>query len=193
MTSIRLTKALKSKNTRFRDCNGILTRDDMPLCKSRLFFISIVVSTSFFFTACSIPKNGSSKSDDMAVSPILVNRYFAEVKLGMEQVSNNPQLAIEYFNSAIEKNLNRPEAFFGRGAARSKLKKYALAIRDFDVAREADWHADWHAGTPFQDMLLGWSYVSFYRAKARIGLLGTIDAEKDKDTYIVTLGYIYRF
>ena len=160
--------------------------------KSRLFFISIIVSTPLFiFTACSIPKNGNLKSGDTTFSPILVNRYFAEVELGMEQVSNSPQLAIEYFNSAIEKNLNRPEAFVGRGVARMNMKKWVLAIQDFDLALEADWKANWKADNPFQEMLQGWSYVHLCRATASIGFLGTIDAKEDKDTYILTLGKIH--
>ena len=154
------------------------------LCKSRLFFISFLVSISLFFLiSCSVPKNGNSKNGGTAFSPILVNRYFAEINLGKEQISNNPQLAIEYFNSAIEKNFNRPEAFFGRGAAQLVLEKYTLAIKDFDLALEADW--------PVQDSDVGKSNVYLYRAIAGIGLLETIDAKKETDTYILTVARIH--
>ena len=110
----------------------------------------------------------------------------------MEQVSNNPQFAIEYFNSAIEKNLNRPEAFFGRGVARLVLKRYALATKDFDLALEADWQSiSQDVGHWIQEFSQGRSLVHLYRAKAGMGLLGTIDAKKETETYFLTLGRIY--
>lgn len=110
----------------------------------------------------------------------------------MEQVSNNPQLAIEYLNSAIEKNLNRPEAFFGRGVARLVLEKYALAIKDFDLALEADWQSGSLGFSQWmQDFALGRSYIHLYRAKAGMGFLETINTKKEKDTYILALGQIY--
>ena len=82
--------------------------DNMYISKLRLLFVSILVSASIFFLSCSIPQTETQKG----FSPILVRRYNAEIDLGKEQILlNNPQLAIEYFKSAIEKNLNLPEAF----------------------------------------------------------------------------------
>lgn len=155
--------------------------DNMHISKSRLLFVNILISASVFLS-CSIPQQ---KTQTETFSPILVRRYNAEVDLGKEQISNNPQLAIEYFNRAIEKNLNRPEAFFGRGAARLALEQYALAIKDLDMALEADWSSQ-----PIRDVFVGRSWCSLLRAKAGMGLLTSIDRKKDIETWVLTFGRI---
>ena len=156
----------------------------MPICKPKLFFISLLVSTPIFFlTSCSISK---VETNNPTFSPVLLNRYLAEIELGKEQVSNNPHLAIEFFNSAIEKNFNRPEAFFGRGWAWLELKKYDLAIKDFDMALEADWSSQ-----SIEDLSVGRAQTHLYRSLAGMGLLDSIDPKKEQEAWVMTLGSIY--
>ena len=154
----------------------------ISISKSGLLFFNIFVSASIFI-ACSIPQT----EPKTVFSPILVRRYNAEIDLGKEQISNNPQFAIEYFNSAIEKNLNLPEAFAGRGAARLALEQYALAIKDLDLALEADWSLYDLLG---YDYNAGKSNIYLWRAWAGIGLLKTIDAKKDLQTWVLTFANI---
>ena len=156
--------------------------DNMYISKSRLLFVNIFVSVSIFFVSCSIPQTETQT----AFSPILVRRYNAEIDLGKEQILlNNPQLAIEYFKSAIEKNLNFPKAFAGRGTARLALEQYALAIKDLDMALEADWSLH-----DMQGYNVGKSNIHLLRAVAGIGLLKTIDAKKEVQTWGLTFGHI---
>ena len=157
----------------------------MYISKSRLLLVNIFVSASIFFLACSIPQTGKPNK----FSPILVRRYNAEINLGKEQISNDPQLAIEYFNSAIEKNLNWPEAFAGRGMAWLNLTKFALAIKDFDMALEADW-----ASVNRHEYNVGKSTIYLHRAIARMGFFvntaKTIDTEKNIGTWVLTYAEI---
>ncbi len=146
-----------------------------------VFFILGAVLATFF--SCSIPQT-EPQTD---FSPILVRRYNAEIDLGKEQISNNPQFAIEYFNSAIEKNLNLPEAFAGRGAARLALGQYALAITDLDLALEADWS---HYDLLRSDYDVAKSNIYWWQALAGIGLLKTIDAKEDLQTWVLTFANI---
>ena len=150
--------------------------------KSRLLFVNIFVSLSVFFLSCSIPQT----KNQIDFSPILLRKYFAEIELGQEQISNNPQLAIEYFNKAIEKSLNRPEAFTGRGIARLELKQYTLAIKDLDMALEADWSVLKN----IQERNTGKSSTYYLRALAGIGLLKTIDVKKDVQAWSLAFGRI---
>lgn len=152
--------------------------DNMYISKSRLLFANIFVSASVFLS-CSIPQ----AETQMGFSPILVRRYNAEIALGKEQLLNNPQLAIEYFESAIEKNLNLPEAFVGRGTARLTLEQYALAIKDLDIALEANWSFYDKLG---YDYNAGKSNIYWLRAMGRIGLLKAIDEKKELETWILT-------
>ena len=153
--------------------------DNMYISKSRLFFLNIFVSASVFLS-CSIPQQ---KTQTKTFSPILVRRYNAEVDLGMEQISNNPLGAIEYFNSAIKKDLNWPEAFSGRGLAWLKLEMYTNAIMDFDLALEANWSLYDVLGHKYNASK---SNIYLLRAMGRIGLLKTIDAQNELETWILT-------
>lgn len=114
-----------------------------------------------------------------------MSKYIAEIELGKEQISNNPQLAIEYFNRVIEKFINRPEAFAGRGIARIELKQYALAIEDLDAALEADWSSQ-----ALRDLLVGRAKCHLYRAIAGMGLLASIETKKETERYVLTFGRI---
>ena len=158
----------------------------MHISKSRLLFVNIFVSASIFFS-CSIPQTETQTG----VSPILLNRYIAEVELGMEQVSNNPFLAIEYFNRAIEHDLNLPHAFIFRGIAWFSLDMYANAIMDFDLALEADWQSgSMDFSLWLQDFAEMRAYLRWFRAKAGMEILQTID-KKEIETYILAWGEIY--
>ena len=144
--------------------------DNMYISKSRLLFVNIFVSASVFFILLN-----TSSGNPNGFSPILVRRYNAEIALGKEQLLNNPQLAIEYFENAIEKNLNLPEAFVGRGTARLTLEQYTLAIKDLDIALEANWSFYDKLG---HDYNAGKSNIYWLRAMGRIGLLKAIDGKK---------------
>ena len=130
------------------------------------------ISASIFLLSCSIPQT----ENQTVFSPILVRRYNAEIDLGKEQMLHNPQLAIEYFNSAIEKNLDLPEAFVGRGTARLTLEQYALAIKDLDIALEANWS---FYNILSYDYNAGKSNIYLLKALAGIGFLTTLDPKKE--------------
>ena len=103
----------------------------------------------------------------------MLKTKLAYMALGSEQLHIDPKIAIEYFTSAIEKGLNYPQVFWRRRRVWLELKQYALAIQDFDRGFEGKLN--------FLGIEKTMPYIWFYRAQANIGLLTTINADKEDE------------
>ena len=141
--------------------------------------VGYFIALSLLFAGCLSAKQTQTENKEGGYYQDIMERnrskrYQALIDLGKESEKKAPDTAIEHYNDAIELYPNHPTAWYGRGLAKSELKQYELAIKDYDKAIEADWPYSISKYKP---------RVYCSRAAARLELLPLIDKIKDKETY----------